>query len=249
MDSDTSLWRLPPAKLKLASDEVDVWLAELDQPSSIVESLRRILIEEERDRADRFHFERDRNHFIVARGTLRKTLSRYTGIEPDRLRFCYTKYGKPDLIEEQRRDGLRFNLSHSHGKALIAVTLGREVGVDLEWIRPGIADEGIAERFFSAQEVASLHSLEKHLQDEAFFNCWTRKEAYIKAIGEGLSMPLDKFSVSMIPGEPAALLDVEGDSREVLRWSLRALLPAPGFAGAIIAEGSDWRLRCWQALM
>lgn len=130
--------------------------------------------------------------------------------------------------------------------ALFGLSYGREIGVDLEYIRSGFAEEQIAERFFSAQEVRVLRALSKDVQHEAFFNCWTRKEAYIKAKGEGLSMPLDRFDVSLAPGEPAALLSASGDEQELSRWALRELSPAPGFVGAVAAEGQDWELKCWE---
>ncbi|HVG20211.1 MAG TPA: 4'-phosphopantetheinyl transferase superfamily protein [Blastocatellia bacterium] len=227
-------------------DEVHVWLLALDQSPPHVESLKAILSADERDRAGRFHFQKDHDHYVVARGTVRIILGRYLGMGADRLRFSYTYYGKPALEKEFGGESLRFNLSHSHGLALLAVTRDRELGVDIERIRAGISDEGIAERFFSDKEVRMLRGLPRELQDQAFFNCWTRKEAYIKARGEGLSMPLAVFDVSLIPGEPAALLETRLDPLESARWSLRELTAAPDFAAAIVVEGNDWDLICWR---
>jgi 4'-phosphopantetheinyl transferase len=246
MQERASLWCLPPESLKAVRDEVHVWLLTLDQSPSYVRSLLTILSEDEQDRANRFHFQKDHDHYVVARATLRIILGRYLGAGPNLLRFSYTYYGKPSLEKEFEGESLRFNLSHSHGLALLAVTRGRELGVDIEWIRAGIADEEIAERFFSEKEVRVLRGLPKDLQDQAFFNCWTRKEAYIKAKGEGLSMPLAIFDVSLAPGEPAALLETRGDPLESARWSLRELITAPDFAAAIAVEGDDWGLRCWR---
>jgi 4'-phosphopantetheinyl transferase len=246
MQERASLWCPPPGSLKAARDEVHVWLLALDQSPSHVRSLLPILSEDELNRANRFHFQKDHDHYVVGRGTLRMILGRYLGTEPDRLRFSYTYYGKPALEKEFEGESLRFNLSHSHGLALLAVTRDRELGVDIEWIRAGIVDEQIAERFFSEKEVGVLRGLPRDLQDQAFFNCWTRKEAYIKAKGEGLSMPLAIFDVTLVPGEPAALLETRGDPPEAARWSLRELITAPGFAAAIAVEGDDWGLRCWQ---
>jgi 4'-phosphopantetheinyl transferase len=120
------------------------------------------------------------------------------------------------------------------------------VGIDLEYIRSDLAVEQIAERFFSRREIATLRALPIDLRTYAFFLCWTRKEAYIKARGEGLSLPLDQFDVSLIPGEPAALLNTQRDLYEVSRWSLQELTPAPGYAAALAVEGHGWHLACWQ---
>src|SRR5208283_4072463 len=130
--------------------------------------------------------------------------------------------------------------------ALYAVTRGREIGIDLEFIRCDLEVEQIAERFFSRSEIATLRAVPTDLQKYAFFLCWTRKEAYIKARGEGLSLPLDQFDVSLIPGEPAELLGTRPDSDEALRWDLRELAVAPGYVGAVAAEGRGWSLSCSQ---
>jgi len=150
------------------------------------------------------------------------------------------------LAGESGGDAIRFNMSHSHGEALYAVTRGREIGIDLEFIRCDLEVEQIAERFFSQCEIATLRALPVSLRKHAFFLCWTRKEAYIKARGQGLSLPLDQFDVSLIPGEPSALLSTQPDSDEALRWSLQELTPAPGYAAALAVEGRGWSLSCWQ---
>ncbi|HEV7217131.1 MAG TPA: 4'-phosphopantetheinyl transferase superfamily protein, partial [Chloroflexota bacterium] len=147
---------------------------------------------------------------------------------------------------DQSIAGLRFNLSHTDGLALLAVTRERELGIDVERVRKGIAREGIAERFFTTTEVADLRALPADSQDDAFFACWTRKEAYVKARGEGLSIPLDQFAVSLLPGEPAALLHVALDPDEVKRWSLHDLDAGPGYRAALLVEGHNptlsWRV-------
>jgi len=211
-----------------------------------VRGLLRTLTLDERARARRFRFPRDRDRFIVARGVLRAILGRYLGVDPGRLRFRYSPYGKPALAGPFEDEGIRFNLAHSQGIALYAVSRGREVGIDVEYVRADLADERIAERFFSPREVATLRAVPAEQRREAFFHCWTRKEAYVKARGEGLSLPLDQFDVSLAPGEPAALLSTPGDPPEVTRWSLQALNPGPGYVAALAVEGNGWRLRCWQ---
>jgi 4'-phosphopantetheinyl transferase len=204
------------------------------------------LTADERARAERFYFQKHRERFIAGRGLLRHILSRYLGKEPDQLRFCYNSYGKPALTEETGAEGLCFNLSHSHGIALYALTHGREIGIDIEYFRPDVETEKLAERFFSPREAAVLRALPEHLRKEGFFNCWTRKEAYIKAEGEGMSIPLSAFDVSLTPGEPAALLRTQKHPQETACWSLQALNPAPSYAAALAVKGHDWELKCWQ---
>lgn len=241
------LWLPPPADLALSKDDVHVWRASLDLPASGVQSLQHTLAADELSRAERFHFQKDCKRFIVARGLLRAILSRYLDMEPGQLRFCYSPYGKPALATTPGQD-ISFNVSHSHGLAFYAVTRGREIGVDLERIREDLDCEQIAARFFSPHENAVLRALPAKLKPEAFFNCWTRKEAYIKAKGGGLSSSLDQFDVSLAPGEPATLLKTRGDPEEATHWSLRALRPGPGYVAALAVEGHGWRLACWQWL-
>jgi 4'-phosphopantetheinyl transferase len=240
------LWGIAPKAPVLSRHEVHAWCAELHQTASYVHDLQQTLDGNERARAERFYFKKDRDHFIVAHGLLRIILSRYLNIEPGDLRFCYSPYGKPMLAREFDGARLRFNLSHSHSLVLYVITRGREVGVDVERIRRDLAYKRIAEGFFSPREVTALHTVPTGRQLGAFFNCWTRKEAYIKARGEGLSLPLDRFDVSLAPGEPATLLSTIGGPHETSRWSLRELDLAPDYVAALAVEGHDWRLKCWQ---
>jgi len=239
-------WYPPPQSLNPDRDEIHVWRASLDQTPSRIDSLLTVLSTDERERAGRFYFQRDRYHYIVARGVLRMILGRYLMIQPDRVRFCYSPYGKPALAGQQGGDSLRFNLSHSGGLVLYAVAWGRELGIDIESVREELADRGVAERFFSAPEIALLRTLPEDMWPRAFFNCWTRKEAYIKALGEGLSHPLHEFDVSLVPGEPAALLSTRRDPKEASCWSLCELEAGPDYAAALAVKGHDWRLKCWQ---
>ena len=218
----------------------------MDQTPSQRQCFLHNLAADEQARAERFYFERDREHFIVARGVLRAILGGYLNRAPEELSFCYSAYGKPSLAGEFEGDAIRFSVSHSGGVALYAVTRGREAGIDIERIRSDLAVAEIAERFFSPREVAMLRTLPAEAQTQAFFCCWTRKEAYIKARGEGLSLPLDQFDVSLAPGEPAAVLGTQRDPSEASRWSLQELTPAPGFVAALAVAGHGWRLTCWQ---
>lgn len=241
-----SEWSLPPPSLRLTKDTVQVWRASLQRSTTYVQSLLQTLAPDERQRAARFRFAEHRRRFIVARGVLRAILGRYLGQEPHCLEFCYSPHGKPALISTREGDRMRFNLSHSHEMVLYAFTSHREVGVDVEYIRSNVAYKEIADRFFSPREVMTLHSLPAHLQQEAFFLCWTRKEAYIKARGDGLTLPLDSFDVSLTPGDPAMLLATRDDPLNVSRWKLQHLVPGPGYVAALAVEGWNWKLSCWQ---
>ena len=239
-------WAYPPADLVLNDDEVHVWCASLNQPVSCVERLARSLSQEERKRAERFYFAKDRLGFVVRRGLLRTILSYYLDIQPDRVKFRYGSHGKPELAEMFLRSTLRFNLSHSERLALYAVTRLRSVGVDVEYVRP-IADAAeIVQRYFSPQEKAAFLGLPASLRLLGFFNCWTRKEAYLKALGDGLARPLDAFAVSLAPGETARLRSIEGNPRDASRWFLQEMVPASGYVAALAVEGRDRSLACWQ---
>lgn len=243
-------WRLPPADLSLPEDEVHVWRAALDVAPGEVAQLVRTLSTDERQRAERLYAERDRQRYIVGRARLRGILARYLGGEPARLAFEYAPGGKPALAEASthllRGHGISFNLAHSHALALYAVSHGRAVGVDIEYVRAFPDASQIAERYFAPGERAQLRALAPDHQLAGFFACWTRKEAFIKATGEGLARPLDNFEVSLAPGEPAALLRVGGEPETAGRWTLVALTPAPGYAAALAVAGQGWRLACWQ---
>jgi 4'-phosphopantetheinyl transferase len=227
---DAVSWFRPAQDVVLQEDEVHIWLAWLDVDAQDRTRLTSYLSADEVSRAARFVFPRDRDHFIVARGRLRELLGKYLRCSPNAVQFKTGRYGKPSLLDD--RDPLRFNLSHSHGLALYGFCMGRELGIDTEKIRPGFAGEGIAERYFSPAERTQLAELPKELRDTAFFLCWTRKEAYIKAHGDGLQIPLDSFDVSLKPGEPETLRSVDSD-----RWSMRSFAPAPEFVAAMITEG------------
>jgi 4'-phosphopantetheinyl transferase len=175
-------------------------------------------------------------------------LGRYLEVDPREVEFSYGQHGKPALSSRFGSE-LRFNISHAGGLALFGMTRGAELGVDLEAIRPLPDAEQLAERFFSVREVAGLRALPPARRSESFFNCWTRKEAYVKALGSGLAHPLDRFEVSLAPGEPASLVNVADDPEEAKRWTFCALSRVPGFAGAVVVEGGERRFRSawWSA--
>jgi 4'-phosphopantetheinyl transferase len=246
MTSLSQRWLLSPTELTLSRAEVHVWRASLDPDPSGIAPLQHTLSADELQRASRFRFPRDRRRFTVARGVLRDILGRYLDVPPSDIKFRYSAYGKPALADGFDAAGVQFNISHSHEMALFAVTCNREIGVDVEYLGREVRGEDIAERFFSVHERTVLRALPAAAKHQAFLNCWTRKEAYIKAHGEGLSLPLDQFDVSLAPGEPAALLATHSDPQEAQRWSLRALDPGPDYAAALAVEGHGWELTCWQ---
>lgn len=238
--SDFDSWDTSPERLALEEDEVHVWRASLECGESVLHQFEATLAADEKARAQRFVFQPDRNSYIAARGVLRELLGRYLERAPGEIEFEYGPQGKPALRAQPAQRPVQFNVSHSHGMALLAFAIGRQVGVDVELIRPDFAGEKIAERFFSPQEVMELRGLPLAAQDEGFFLCWTRKEAYIKARGEGLQIPLKSFHVSLTPGEPARL-----KAADSFRWSLRSLGLDRPYVGAVVGEGKDWRLRGW----
>jgi 4'-phosphopantetheinyl transferase len=227
---------------------VHIWRIGLEQPVDQERSFLDTLDLDERSRANRFHFARDRRHFIVARGFLRLVLSRYLETDAGQLRLCYGPYGKPALEGVHRNSGLRFNMSHSSGVGVYALTHGREIGVDVEHVRADFTSEEIARRYFSPFEVETLLALSPQQRVPAFFRCWTRKEAYIKATGRGLSQPLDGFDVTLAPGEPAALLRTDEDSETFARWFLYDLQVGNDYPAAVAVEGPASNIRCWQGL-
>jgi 4'-phosphopantetheinyl transferase len=236
-----AVWSAALTESELIEAEICVWRASLDCEPAALRRFEAELTPDEKSRAARFRIARDRDHFIAARGILRELLGGYLHRFPADLEFDYGPSGKPALRTGGPSSPLRFNLSHSHGLAVYAFALGREVGIDLESIRPDFAGDDIAGRYFSTRELNELRALPSELRPEGFFLCWTRKEAYVKARGEGLQIPLESFSVSLTPGQPEVL-----ESADSSRWSLRSFQPAPRYVAAVVGEGKAWTLRHWE---
>lgn len=237
----------PIPAVTLPRDEVHVWTASLDRPAVELERLHATLSPDEVARAARFRFEQDRRRFVAARGLLRAILSRYLDRPPSELAFEYGPFGKPSLAPGTAQPLLHFNLSHAGGLALYVLACDRRVGVDLEQVRPLPDMAALVERFFAEREKAEFRALPPAGQQEAFFTCWTRKEAYIKARGDGLTFPLHAFDVTIRFSEPAILRSVSGDTAEAARWSLRSIRPGAGYVATVAVEGHGWRLtsRVW----
>jgi 4'-phosphopantetheinyl transferase len=220
---------------------VHVWLASLDLPATVFEECSSFLDPDEKERAARFRFEEHRRHYAAGRGLLRKLLAGYLQLDPGSFSFTYNQHGKP-LLTHVCPD-LSFNVSHSYGWALFGFALGTELGVDIEKERPDFATMEIAQRFFAPAEVNVLSSLPPPLRSRAFFKCWTRKEAFIKAHGQGLSMGLDKFVVAFAPDAPPALLHSALDAQAEKHWRIGDLPVPPGYCGALAIKNPSLVVR------
>lgn len=226
---------------ELLRGEVHVWQGALDVSSESLALLEATLSPSEHDRASRFREVQHRQRFVAGRGMQRDVLARYAGVAAERLTFATGPAGKPSL--EPNPGDLRFNASNAGGLAVIAVTAGREVGIDIEPLRPIPDALDIARRFFSRAEIEALTATPVQERDATFLAAWTRKEAYIKALGGGLGVRLDSFTVSIGPGEPARLLGNGLGPATADRWSLLALTCPAGWTGALVVEGAAVTVR------
>lgn len=220
-------WQLPPNQLLANKNEVHIWRSTLDLPGEKVEILAQTLSANEHKRAQKFHFEQDRQRFIVARGLLRTILGSYLAVPAASLEFDYGQYGKPEIRETQ----IKFNLSHSKNLALYAITSDRNLGIDLEFIRPMKEAEQIAKRYFSPQENAIFQALSPNAKPVGFFHYWTRLEAYLKAVGDGLAAGNDNFDKTVATKKSRA----KG-------WFLHSFTPAANYIATVAVEGSDWKI-------
>ena len=233
-----TIWARPSLTPTLASGEIHIWRVLLDQPFASLGLFSTYLSEKEIARAERFAFLRDKNSFIAGRGTLRVILGRYLDVSPASISIHQGPFQKPFVPPSSRKTAFQFNLSHSHGLALLALALDNQVGIDVEKLRPEFATEEAAAQFFSAKERNELQSLPPESRVQGFFNCWTRKEAYVKATGRGLQVPLDSFDVSLAPGHPATLRAADSD-----RWTLFSFCPAQGYTAAAAVAAKGWNIR------
>ena len=231
----------------LHPDAVQIWQVGLQQAPATIAQLQTLLNDEEQQRAARFHFPADQRRYIVGRGTLRVLLGHYLQIPPAQLAFTYNAYGKPQLVGAAESVPLHFNLSHSGEHALYAITQQRIVGIDIELMRTNLDYRDLARHVFSPYEQAILAALSPMDQLAAFYRGWTRKEAYIKARGMGLSLPLDQFDVPLQADMPPQLLATRDDPDEAGRWGLSDLPCPPGYAAALVVAGHGWHTDVWNA--
>ncbi len=220
----------------LPADRIDVWSVRLDIDAARVERLWDSLSADERARAARFAFDRDRRRFVVGRGAVRSILASYVGAKPAEIRFTYGPHGKPFLADSPPKNALQFNASGSQELAVCAVTLGREVGIDIEACRP-IEDEAFVEQCLAPDERQAYATLSPEEKSASFFRLWTRKEAYLKGAGAGLSRPLSSFEVSFLPGEKARLMADHLSPKAVEDWAFVDFTPAAPHMGALVISG------------
>jgi len=249
-------WLPLPDVAAITPADIHVYRVNLDCDDDEIGRFMAWLSTDEKERATRFHFERDRRRFIAGRGVLRSIIGRYLQRPPAEVQFEYGQYGKPRLAQAGELADLQFNVAHAREIGLLAFAQTIDIGVDVETVRPLADADAVVSRYFSPEEVEAFNRLPVEQQQTAFFNGWTRKEAFIKAVGDGLSYPLRRFSVTLAPGDGARLLRIDGDEIQANEWSLRTLMPAPGFVAALAmrgqsassgrgAWGQPWRLQCY----
>jgi 4'-phosphopantetheinyl transferase len=245
MSTEELEWsRTVPAKLNY-SNEVHVWRVPLNLMTFHIQNLRKILSVDELARASRFHFERDQKRFIASRGILRNILGHYLDKKPHTICFEYTKQGKPILSSQSGCSSIYFNLSHSDEFVLYAVTPDQNIGIDIECIRSDINMDQIAQSFFSQGEISSLKKAPKDLWPEVFFQYWTRKEAFLKALGEGISFPMEQCDVSLINGKVLSPVILPGNNEVSSCWYIKDLFPGSGYAAAIAVGKANSDISYW----
>lgn len=244
MEETNAIWRRASGRQCVEVGQIHVWRADLALWAQRVERLESALSADERERAMRYAHEDDRRRFIAARAILRQIISRYVSNGPDQLEFSYGEQGKPALAGDFASTGIEFNMSHSGEMALYAVARSGSVGVDIEHPRPRTNYMRIAERFFSLEEYEALSELPAELRPVAFYRCWTRKEAYVKARGDGIAAGLHTFSVSL--EKRAQLLRSDAGPEEIKRWNLMALQPGGDYVAAVCAAGQTPELSCFE---
>lgn len=246
LDSQQPVWLSPPAEMDLVEGRVDLWRASLDCSTSVRQSLWRSLSEDEKERAGRYKHDQDREHFITRRGILRILLAKYLQSLPIEIRLSRNAFGKVMLVENANPIGLEFNASHSEGMVLFAFAYRRRVGVDLEKIRDNPEVLKAARRYLSVYENAVLASLPQEARMKAFYECWTRKEAFLKAQGTGLMMELTQFDVSFGPGQQPQILEIRGEVKPRGHWRVEDISVGGGFSAALVVDGHDFDINYWQ---
>lgn len=234
--NETTLWQTAPRQITLNDADVHIWRVSLNQPEATRQKLWQVLSADEQQKVSRFMFAADGHKYLVARAILRVILGRYVEMSPDMLQFGYSDYGKPYLQNEKLTQTIHFNVSHSGDLALYGITKNRRIGVDVEQMRPLVDEAQFVKSIFSPVEQQAFGRVRPSQKQDAFFNGWTRKEAFIKAIGMGLSFPLTAFDVSVVPGLPAQLLGVRG-APGCQEWSMDALTLGPEYKAAYVVEG------------
>ena len=240
-------WQPFPSGLRLAKNTIDIWRTPLDLPQQKIDGYRSVLSEDELQRARRFKVKRKNREYIISRGLLRTVLGKTLNSDPRELVFRYTEHDKPYIETIEQGLPVKFNVSHSHNQTLIAVTLGNTVGIDIERIRQNVEFRKLATRFFSRQEGEELNTYTDTGIPRAFFACWTRKEAFVKALGDGISFGLSEFSVSTNPYDNKVVLTTHWNEQEAQGWSLVNIIPDDEYIAALAINGLNQDLRYWKA--
>jgi 4'-phosphopantetheinyl transferase len=229
----------------ISSNEIHIWRFYQEETNSQIETLQAILSRDELARSEKFHFEKDRKKFILTRGMLRKLLGSYLGKDPQQVRFNYSSFGKPFLAFDSENDNISFNLSHSGEIALYAITRNQKIGIDVEQIGDHTDVMAIAKKFFSPGEIGEMEKANEKNRTQLFFRYWTRKEAFVKALGKGVSLPMERLDVSLLNKiSPIVKLTVENNETACLY--VQDLFPGDGYAAAIATEANDPDISCWQ---
>lgn len=242
----TGVWKKPPADLKLDSKFIDIWRTPLDLPKSEIDNYANLLSAEEMKRAERFKVKRKYREYIISRGLLKKILGIVLKSDPLDIRIQYAEHDKPFITDTWRDKQVSFNVSHSHKQTVIALSLDRTLGIDIEHIRDNVEFKKLAKRFFSKQESSDLDTYTNSGIAKAFFACWTRKEAYVKALGDGISFGLSEFSVSVNPYDSDVSLTTHWDQDEASKWSIKNLETEEDYIAALATDGGKFKLRLWR---
>ena len=246
LSSPPGIWQKPTHPLPLLPQEIHVWKISLPSPESWLPKLWKVLNAEEHQRAKRYKTQTLRDTFVTARGTLRLILQRYLHTDAAHIQFASETHGKPYITDQATSPPITFNLSHSAELALLAIAANRQIGIDIEHDRRTTNYPGMINRICSPQEQVFFKDLPPEEQQKMFLTCWTRKEAYVKALGQGITFSLKSITVSLDKSMPPEILQVEGKENEALRWSMCELYPNPEYTAALVGEGNDWTHSCWE---
>lgn len=246
-------WDTPYSNLDIASEEVHIWYANLDLSTTAVDKLEILLTDNEREKANRFRFEKHRRRFIIARGRLRQILTNYLPIPASEIIFDYSDRGKPSLSDGLNKNNLQFNLSHSDNLALYAFTRQKRIGIDVEYLCSRSEPLQIARRFFAPEEYKLIASVEENRQLEMFLHIWTIKEAYLKATGEGLSGSLDAAEVFFQGEKPQGLATIGGNAQKASEWLVHSFIPTANFIATVVVENKlnpiqQQKIKFWKIL-
>lgn len=231
--------------LHLHLNEVHLWYLNVEDHKNRLAVYEELLDNEEKEKAYRYKFDKDRNCSIIARGVLRTLLGSYSNELPERITFSFGPFGKPEVYNNS---GIQFNISHSRDAIVLGFIKNDAIGVDVEFMDEKIDALQIAKHFFSNEERVALSAVSEDERVEAFYNCWTRKEAFIKALGDGLSFPLDQFVVSLTPALKAELLKTKWDQMEKEKWALHSFNPEKKYVSAFTVNGKVSDIKLWKYL-